>query len=143
MPKEISTSFGFPITKPSEAVLALRPAFSKEIIDFQEAFVVIALDSKHCVIGKPYMAALGTVNGVMVSVRDVYREAIKRNAIGIIAAHNHPSGDLIASYEDIQLTLKLKKVGEYLGVTFLDHLIITKKSYLSIIDTKDLWLVEP
>jgi DNA repair protein RadC len=111
------------ITCASEAVEALLPAFESRFAE-QEGFAVLCLTARHCVIGKPVLVSLGTATEVTVHPRDVFREAIRRNAVAVLVGHNHPSGRLEPSASDVELTHRLVLVGELLGIPVLDHLIV-------------------
>ena len=76
----------------------------------------------------------GGITGTIVDVRLTLKTALQLGAVGIILAHNHPSGTLKPSQADKQLTKKLKLAGESLDIKILDHLIITEKSYFSFAD---------
>lgn len=125
-----------PITCAAEAARAARPAFGRWL-GLQECFVVLCLDAQNRVVGKPVVCAVGTAGSVAVAPRDVFREAIKRNACGVILAHNHPSGEVTPSSEDKVLTGRLRSGGELLGVTVLDHIVVsgTGRGYTSFADT--------
>lgn len=73
----------------------------------------------------------GTINYCQVHPRDVFRHAISQNAYAIIIAHNHPSGQVEPSLEDIKLTKKLVKVSKLLEVPILDHIIFTDSKFFS------------
>lgn len=90
----------------------------------QEAFLAAALDCKLRPIGKPWLVALGTTNTVTIHPRDVFREAIKRNAVSIIVSHNHPSGEPIFSLDDRELTGRLTSAGQLLGIPLTDHILL-------------------
>ncbi len=77
--------------------------------------------------------SLGTVNASLVHPREVFKPAIEHSASAIIIAHNHPSGQIKASEDDIKITQKLKEAGELLGIQLLDHLIIANNKYISVI----------
>lgn len=109
----------------AEAAGAIRPAFPKRSLGIQECFVVLSLDAKHIPIGRPVMIAMGTVNAVEVHPRDVFRQAVKKNASAVIVAHNHPSGNLEPSSNDMDLTQRLTKAGEILGIPLLDHIVVS------------------
>lgn len=66
----------------------------------------------------------GTVNSSLITPREVYQKALLANAVSILVIHNHPSGETIASEQDYDVTVRLKKVGEILGVNLLDHIIV-------------------
>ncbi|MDF2550821.1 MAG: hypothetical protein K0R77_96 [Chryseobacterium sp.] len=76
----------------------------------------------------------GGINQSIVDIRIVFKTALDHFATGIIISHNHPSGNLKPSDEDIQITKKIKEAGNLMNVQLLDHLIITQKSYLSFAD---------
>lgn len=94
----------------------------------QETFVVVCIDVRNRLLCTPKVIALGTVHSVEVHPRDVFREAIRRNAAGIIVAHNHPSGDPTPSHEDIELTRRMRAAGEMLGIPVVDHLVVTRRA---------------
>ena len=64
--------------------------------------------------------------------RELYKEAVKRSAASTIVAHNHPSGSPFPSQEDIQITKRLVKAGEVIGIEVLDHIIIGDKDFVSM-----------
>ena len=76
--------------------------------------------------------SFGTVNSNMIHPREVFRPAIECNAAAIILAHNHPSGEASASAEDVAITEQLISAGKIIGITILDHVIITKDSFVSV-----------
>ncbi|MDF2931918.1 MAG: hypothetical protein K0R36_1249 [Chryseobacterium sp.] len=76
----------------------------------------------------------GGINQSIVDIRIVFKTALDHFATGIIISHNHPSGNLKPSDEDIQITKKIKEAGNLMNVQLLDHLIITQKNYLSFAD---------
>lgn len=96
----------------------------------QETMLVILLNTAHEVIKKK-VVSIGTVNKTIVHPRDVYIEAIKKNATCLILAHNHPSGSTIPSAEDKAITQTIKDAGELLLIPLLDHIIISKRGYYS------------
>ena len=99
----------------------------------REHFIVIGLDSKN----KPCyreIVHIGTLNKTVIHPREVFKKAIMMSSNSLIIAHNHPSGDTVPSQEDIKVTNDLKKCGEILQINLLDHIIIGKDSYKSIIN---------
>ncbi|MDH6253598.1 DNA repair protein RadC [Chryseobacterium sp. H1D6B] len=76
----------------------------------------------------------GGISQSIVDVRILFKTALEHFSTGIIIAHNHPSGSLKASREDISVTQKIKEAGEVLSIQLLDHLIITQNSYFSFSD---------
>lgn len=76
----------------------------------------------------------GGINQSIVDIRVLFKAALDHFSTGIIISHNHPSGNLKASQEDINITKKIKEAGNLMNVQLLDHLIITQNSYLSFAD---------
>ena len=97
----------------------------------QEHFIALQVDTQNQIIGMTTVS-LGTVDGTVVHSRDVFREAIKKNAYAVILAHNHPSGILSASEADLETTRNMVQAGRLLGIQVIDHLIITKTGYRSL-----------
>jgi DNA repair protein RadC len=92
-----------------------------------ERFIVLTLDAAHQLIASR-IVSIGLVNRTVVHPREVFFTAIKDNAVAIIVAHNHPSGKLDPSPEDLEITRRLREAGETLGISLLDHVIFHKKS---------------
>ncbi|MBN2340180.1 MAG: DNA repair protein RadC [Deltaproteobacteria bacterium] len=99
----------------------------------QEVFLVVGLNNKNEVIHE-VIVAMGSVDECRVIPREVYRPLIMEAAARTIMLHNHPSGDPQPSPEDIALTQRLWRVGELLGISMLDHLVIGNDSYCSFRD---------
>lgn len=97
----------------------------------KEHFVVFYLDVKNQLIQRE-LISLGTLNASLVHPREVFEPAVKYSTAQIIISHNHPSEDSNPSSEDIEMTKKLIKAGEILGIEIIDHVIVTKLSYLSL-----------
>ncbi len=89
----------------------------------QEHFCAALLDSKGHLIGRPTIH-IGTINSSLVGPREVFRPAVQAGAASVILVHNHPSGNPEPSPEDIEITRKLKRVGDLLDIPVLDHVII-------------------
>lgn len=98
-----------------------------------EEFWILYLNNSNKII-KSAQLSKGGITGTIVDVRLAFKEALQLGAVGIILAHNHPSGTLKPSQADIQLTKKLKLAGDSLDIKVLDHLIITEKAYFSFAD---------
>ncbi|MEO1397057.1 MAG: DNA repair protein RadC [Cyanobacteria bacterium J06634_5] len=104
----------------------------------QERFAVLLLDVKHRIIGSKVIS-IGTATETLAHPRDIFREAIKRGATRVIVAHNHPSGSLEPSGEDMSLTRQLLKGAHILGIPLLDHLILGNGDWASIRQRSNLW----
>ncbi|WP_373844567.1 DNA repair protein RadC [Clostridium sp.] len=97
----------------------------------QEHLKVILLNTKNMVVGIKNIF-IGTLNSSIVHPREIFFYAIKKNSASIILCHNHPSGDPSPSGEDVNVTLRLKKCGELLGIQLVDHLIIGNGIFVSL-----------
>ncbi|MFA6892004.1 MAG: DNA repair protein RadC [Sphaerochaetaceae bacterium] len=100
----------------------------------QEQFLAADLNGAHEVLSVN-VVSVGTVSRTLVHPREVFADAIAQRASAIIVAHNHPSGNLTPSQEDLEITIRLKKAGELLGIRLLDHLIFSDEGYLSLLET--------
>ncbi len=99
----------------------------------QEYFLCASLNGAHEVL-EIRVVTMGLLNRTVVHPREVYAEPLKDRAAAIIICHNHPSGQLSPSSEDIDVTDRIRKSGEILGIRLLDHLIITKNGYFSFVE---------
>ena len=98
-----------------------------------EEFWIVYLNNSNKVIHKSQLSK-GGITGTLVDVRLVLKQALELGAVGIILAHNHPSGTLRPSAADKQITQKLKTASEALDIQVLDHLILAQNEYLSFAD---------
>lgn len=98
-----------------------------------EEFWIIYLNNSNKVISKSQLSK-GGITGTLVDVRIVFKTALEMGATALILCHNHPSGTLVPSEADKQITRKLKLAGESLEIKVLDHLIVTEASYYSFAD---------
>ncbi len=97
----------------------------------QELFLVFMLDIKNRVLGFSEVAR-GGIDVCPVDARAVFRTAIALGCSALIAAHCHPSGDPTPSREDVELSKRLKTAGELLGISMIDHVIVTDTSTVSL-----------
>ena len=97
----------------------------------QEYFVCLSLNGANEVI-ENRVVTVGLLDSNQVHPREVYADPLTDRAASIIVAHNHPSGTLEASPEDVALTDRLARAGKLLGIPLLDHIIVTKRGYLSL-----------
>lgn len=103
----------------------------------QEHFLALTLNGAHEVINL-HVVSIGLVNRTLVHPREVYIRAIADSAASLIAAHNHPSGNLEPSAEDREITARLKEAGDTLGITLLDHVIFSRKGYFSFLENREI-----
>jgi DNA repair protein RadC len=118
------------ITSVQKAAEILLSTWDKDTLELQEEFKVMFLNRANLVLGI-YPLSKGTTSGTLVDVKLIFVVALKSNASGIIITHNHPSGNLKPSDADIDLTKKIKKCADFLDITLIDHLIITRNGYFS------------
>ncbi|MGM8362870.1 RadC family protein [Flavobacterium sp. ARAG 55.4] len=98
-----------------------------------EEFWILYLNNSNKVISKAQLS-IGGITGTLVDVRLVFKMALEKGATALILCHNHPSGALLPSDADKQITKKLKLAGDSLDVKVLDHLIVTETKYYSFVD---------
>lgn len=91
----------------------------------------IYLNTHHRVIHDEVIS-IGTINSNIIHPREVFRPAIEYNAAAVILAHNHPSNNVNPSTEDIEITKQLIEAGKMIGISLLDHVIITRDEFISI-----------
>ena len=99
----------------------------------KEEFHVLLLDAKNRKL-KDVRVSEGSLTSSLVHPREVFAPVVRESAAAVILIHNHPSGDPAPSQEDLQITRRLRQVGEIMGVHILDHLIIGKGRYVSFVD---------
>ncbi|AEX85717.1 DNA repair protein radc [Marinitoga piezophila KA3] len=104
--------------------------YDRFIFEDRENVLCISLNSKLNPISIDTIS-IGTANHSILHPRDIFKTAIKNNAISIILIHNHPSGDSTPSMQDYDITEKIEKSGELLGIKLSDHIIIGKSEYYS------------
>ncbi len=96
----------------------------------QEVFFALLLDRRHRLIGEVEVSR-GSLNQSLVHPREVFAPALRESAAAILVLHNHPSGDPRPSREDHEVTRRLARAGELLGVRLLDHVVIGAEGYAS------------
>jgi len=97
----------------------------------KEHFLVLLLDTRNQLIGISSVS-IGSLDTNIVHPREVFKEAISSSASSCIFVHNHPSGDPTPSEDDIELTKRLLKAGEIIGIDVLDHIIVTDEDFISL-----------
>ena len=99
--------------------------------DAREHFVTLMLDGRHRPIAYQ-VVSVGTATASLVHPREVFQAAVGVGAVALIVAHNHPSGDPSPSREDREVTERLLRAGELLGIRLLDSVVVTESGYVSI-----------
>ena len=123
--KERSGNYDFEdkkISSPDKARDILEEVFELSELA-EEVFIIMCLDTKNKVTGL-FKVSQGSLNSSIVHPREVFKRALMQNSNSIVLAHNHPSGDVTPSEEDISVTRRLQEAGDILGIKVLDHLII-------------------
>ncbi len=123
------------IDSPAAAAAALSHDLMWEA---QEHFAVLLLDTKHRLIGTQVIT-IGTATETLAHPRDIFREVIRQGATRLIVAHNHPSGNVDPSPEDIALTRQLLTGAQFLSIPLLDHVILGNGNHRSLRQTTPLW----
>ena len=104
----------------------------------QEHFAIVMLDVKSRLLATRVIT-IGTATETLIHPREIFREVIRQGATSLIIAHNHPSGGLEPSREDLQLTELLLQAARCLQVPLMDHLILGRGDYQSLREITDLW----
>ncbi len=97
----------------------------------EEYLYLFALNVKNSINGIAEISH-GALNYSIVHPREIYKYALSMNAASIILVHNHPSGDIMPSEEDVEITKRIREAGELLGIKLLDHLIVSDGRHLSL-----------
>ncbi|MEI6185819.1 MAG: DNA repair protein RadC [Dehalococcoidia bacterium] len=119
---------GKPVQTPEEAVKSVQ---SKLKGKKKEYFYILCLNTRNRV-NDTRQVSIGNLDSSIVHPREVFKDAISTYASTVIFVHNHPSGDLEPSAEDIHLTKRLVEAGELLGIPVLDHIIVSDKGHTSL-----------
>lgn len=115
------------VTSPDELYNIIKTRISNFS---KEHFYVVSLDARNNFIGLDEIS-VGTLTASIVHPRETFESAIRRHAAHIIIAHNHPSGEVEPSEDDLKITKRLVDAGKIMGIEVLDHLIITETRFLS------------
>lgn len=124
---------GLKISFPADVLPLIRHYADRK----QEHFLCVSINGANEII-KSRVVSVGLVNKTQVHPREVFADPITDRASGIIVAHNHPTGELTPSKEDIEITKQLKATGEILGIRLLDHIIFNHKGYFSFLEQGEL-----
>ncbi|MCW8860576.1 MAG: DNA repair protein RadC [Deltaproteobacteria bacterium] len=134
---QIARRFGDNRLQPGQPYRSSQDAFlhfHERLCDYRkEVFLALLLDSKNRLIREVQISE-GSLNASIVHPREVFAPVLKESAAAILFIHNHPSGDPTPSREDIDITKRLKNVGDIMGVRVLDHIIIGNGDYVSLAD---------
>ena len=128
--KRRTCHLGAHIKSPSDVI----PFVNHYAMNGKEHFLAVTLNGGHNII-QIHVVSIGTTNSAFAHPREVFYEAIKENATAVIVCHNHPSGTVEPSEEDIYCTKKLVEASEIIGIPLLDHIIIDCSSYFSFMES--------
>ena len=117
-----SSKYG-PIRSSKDSFQILAGVFDQDLIEAREEFIILYLNRANMVIGY-YKAFQGGVASVIADTKLILSMGLKTLASSIILAHNHPSGRLIPSEQDLRLTQRVKDAGRQVDIELLDHLIL-------------------
>lgn len=117
------------VNKPSDIV----PYVQHYSLKPTEHFVTATVNGAHELI-KIRLISVGTTNRTLVHPREIFAGAVSEHASGIICCHNHPYGKCSPSHADVESTKVLQQAAGILGITFMDHIIITKNDYFSFLE---------
>ena len=122
------------ITCSLDACKLFKERWNPDTLEFVEEFKILLMNRANSVLGIMDVSK-GGISGTVTDVRIILQAAIKANASGIIACHNHPSGNINPSESDTRLTQKIKEAGNLMDIQLLDHLILTTEdNYYSFAD---------
>jgi DNA repair protein RadC len=118
------------VSLPSEAATVFRELIGNRR---NEHFAVMLLNGAHKAIGT-LIVTQGLVNKTLINPSEIFRPAIMADAVAVIVAHNHPSGQLEPSPEDRSITDRLRDAGKIIGISLIDHLIVSRSGFYSFAD---------
>ena len=125
------------ITSSKQGYEIFRTLFNADTIDWLEESIILCLNRSNRVLGYYKLSSGGTA-GTMMDPKVIFTIALNCSASAIIVAHNHPSGNLTPSQPDIKTTENIKKLGDMMGITLLDHIIVTDEGFYSFSDDNKL-----
>ena len=105
----------------------------------QEYFLCVMLNGAHELMGIN-VVSIGLVNKTLVHPREIFADPLKERATAVVLAHNHPSGNLEPSDDDLATTLRIRKAGALLGIEVLDHIVFSEEGYRSMVESGEFLL---
>ena len=129
-PKNISK---YKVTSSEDAYKYLLSTYKKGTICYKEYFKVLFLNQANQVLGYTLISG-GGLTETTADVRLIFQAALLTNSVALILAHNHPSGNLKPSPEDIRLTKQVREASNFMRIKVLDHIILSDTEYYSFAD---------
>lgn len=120
-----------------DAYRYLLPTYKEGTICYKEYFKVLFLNQSNQVLGYTLISE-GGITETSVDVRVILQAALLSNSVALVLAHNHPSGNLKPSRQDMEITKQVKNAAQLMRITVLDHLILTDAGYYSFSDEGEL-----
>jgi DNA repair protein RadC len=155
-PQRLSEMLSIPLIKATQLVAAIelgRRLFDRsphtapvirnaqDVFDYAEGMRSLSKEylrgiylNTHYKVMHDEIISIGTIDASIVHPREVFKPAIERSAVGVVLVHNHPSGELEISEQDVAVTLQLQKAGALLGIELLDHVIVSSYGFISILE---------
>lgn len=129
---ERATKYDFQLTSPMALYDFIKAKYGAKR---QEQFIIVSLNGARMV-NAVRIVSVGIMNRTIIHPREVFYQAIKDNSESIILVHNHPSGKLDPSREDIEITKRLIEAGKIIGIPVIDHVVIGKDSFHSMAENE-------
>jgi DNA repair proteins len=121
------------IVSSEDAYKYLLPTYKEGTICYKEYFKVLFLNQSNQVLGYTLISE-GGITETSVDVRIILQAALLTNSVALVLAHNHPSGNLRPSRQDMEITKQVKEAARLMRITVIDHLILTDAGYYSFSD---------
>ena len=121
------------IVSSEDAYKYLLPTYKEGTIFYKEYFKVLFLNQANQVLGYTLISE-GGITETSVDVRIILQAALLTNSVALVLAHNHPSGNLKPSRQDMEITKQVKNAAQLMRITVIDHLILTDEGYYSFAD---------
>lgn len=116
-----------PVRGPEDVALVCKRLRTAQ----REVFAVLLLNARHELMRR-VTVSVGSLNASIVHAREVFKPAVLASAASVVLVHNHPSGDPEPSQEDLSITRRLVQVGDLLGISVLDHVIVARRGVVSL-----------
>ena len=106
--------------------------YMESMQNYPQEHIVVAMFDSAMKLMHDETIAVGTVNAAFITPREIFRSALRSDAVSIVLLHNHPSGDPTPSKDDITFTMRIEECGKWLGIPLMDHIIIGCGTYISL-----------
>ena len=134
-------SQGYVVTKPKAKLNLPEKVFNffYAYKDMQQEHMLMCSMNTQMEVINTHVLTVGLVAGTLIDPREVYKRALQDNAHGIILCHNHPSGSIQPSAEDIETTKRIKEAGEIMRIELIDHVIVSFTGFNSLRESTTIW----